>query len=82
MKYTRTAFTGSPIASVLDNLVDAANLKDLPFHNGDVHARRHSADHPDQIRITITVERVSPTRKPRHKLNTMGYDVNKPAPAL
>lgn len=64
MKFTRTAYTGATLRSVLAELVNACDLKDLPFHNGDLHARRHSEEHPDEVRITITVERVTGAAKP------------------
>lgn len=81
-KYTRTAFTSQGPAELLAEIMHAANLKDLPFHNGDLHSRHHAVDHPDKVRITVTVERVSPLRKGRYGLNTMGYDAGKTALVL
>lgn len=57
MKFTRTAYTGTTVPRVLDELVNATWLTDLPFFLGDLHARR-SGEHPNKVRVTITVERV------------------------
>lgn len=63
MKFTRTAYTANSVKTVLDEIVNDARLNDLPTINSDLHARRHSTEHPEQVRITVIVERVPTNRR-------------------
>jgi hypothetical protein len=57
-KFTRTAYTGLSLRSVLREIVNDARLDDLPTMNSELYPRRHEENHPDRVRITITVEHV------------------------
>jgi len=64
MKFTRTAYTSLPLSKVLAELVNDAGLHDLPTMNRELYSRRHREERPDQVRVTVIVERVgSPSKK-------------------
>lgn len=65
MKFTRTAYTDQSVTKVLAEIVNDAGLKELPTMNSNLHARRHREEHSDQVRITVTVERVQLPQRAR-----------------
>jgi len=64
MRFSRTAYTDLSVHKVLAEIVNDASLKELPTMNSGLYSRCHREDHPDQVRITVIVERV-PAKKGR-----------------
>jgi hypothetical protein len=65
MRFTRTAYTGLPVNKVLAEIVNDAGLNELPTTNSELYSRRHREERPDQVRITVIVERVGAKARKR-----------------